>query len=114
MTRPIPNVLRRPRIVPIFPPVIISAAMTSVYIVMAVWMPVIDVPKSDATVGIDTFMTEVSRVMRNWPDASTPRTRAEPLTAPLDTVVPPDDMSLIMSANRGPTHVVGQRCRQQF
>src|SRR6478735_393179 len=33
---------------------------------MAVWMPVIVVSRSLATVAIDTFMTELSRVMRNW------------------------------------------------
>lgn len=44
--------------------------MTSVYRVMAVWMPVIVVPRSAATVAIDTFMTELSSVMRNWSPAS--------------------------------------------
>ena len=33
-------------------------------------MPVTVVPTSSATVAIDTFMTELSRVMRNWPAAS--------------------------------------------
>ena len=33
-------------------------------------MPVTVVPTSLATVAIDTFMTELSRVMRNWADAS--------------------------------------------
>ena len=50
--------------------------MTSVYRVMAVWMPVTVVPTSLATVAMDTFMTELSRVMRNWPVASVSSTSA--------------------------------------
>src|SRR6266516_4296628 len=37
-------------------------------------MPVTVVPTSLATVAIATFMTELSRVIRNWPDASVSRT----------------------------------------
>src|SRR3954468_2903309 len=37
---------------------------------MAVWMPVTSVPTSLATVAMATFITEVSRVIRNWPAAS--------------------------------------------
>ena len=37
---------------------------------MAVWMPVTSVPTSAATVAIDTFMTELSSVITNWPAAS--------------------------------------------
>jgi hypothetical protein len=33
-------------------------------------MPVTSVPTSSATVAIDTFMTELSSVMRNWPVAN--------------------------------------------
>jgi hypothetical protein len=33
--------------------------------VIAVWMPVTVVPTSFATVAIETFMTELSRVMTN-------------------------------------------------
>jgi hypothetical protein len=33
--------------------------------VIAVWMPVTVVPTSFATVAIDTFITELSRVIRN-------------------------------------------------
>ena len=40
---------------------------------MAVWMPVTVVPTSLATVAIETFMTEVSRAMRNWPAESVNR-----------------------------------------
>ncbi len=50
---------------PSLPPVIISVAITSVYRVMAVWMPVMVVPRSAATVAIDTFITELSSVIRN-------------------------------------------------
>ena len=46
---------------------------------IAVWMPVTVVPTSLATVAIDTFMTELSRVMRNWADASVRRTALAPL-----------------------------------
>src|SRR4051794_27743358 len=49
-------------------------AITSVYIVIAVWIPVTVVPTSLATVAIDTFMTELSSVMTNWPEASVNRT----------------------------------------
>ncbi len=51
------------------PPVIISAAITSVYRVIAVWIPVTSVPTSSATVAIATFITDVSSVMRNCPAA---------------------------------------------
>ncbi len=37
---------------------------------IAVWIPVTVVPRSSATVAIDTFMTELSNVIRNCPDAS--------------------------------------------
>ena len=47
-----PNVVVRLIIDPIFPPVIMSMAITSVYRVMAVWMPVMVVPTSAATVAI--------------------------------------------------------------
>ena len=41
---------------------------------MAVRMPVTVVPRSLATDLIETFMTDESRVMRNWPDARIRRT----------------------------------------
>ena len=56
---------------------IISVAITSVYSVIAVWMPVTVVPTSSATCAIDTFMTELSRVIRNCPDASVSSTTPE-------------------------------------
>ena len=74
---------------PILPPVSINVAITSVYRVMAVWMPVIVVPRSLATVAMDTFITELSRVMRNWPAASVGRTRPAPVAAarPMSSLV---------------------------
>ena len=41
---------------------------------IAVWIPVTVVPTSLATVAIDTFMTELSSVIRNCADASVSRT----------------------------------------
>ena len=55
---------------PILPPVIMNAAITNVYIVIAVWIPVTVVPTSLATVAMDTFITDVSSVMRNCAAAS--------------------------------------------
>ena len=76
------NARLRPMIWPILPPVIMNAAITSVYIVIAVWMPVTVVPTSLATVAIDTFITEVSSVIRNWAAASVTRTTdAAPCTS---------------------------------
>ena len=65
MTQPIANALFLPIIAPTLAPVIISAAITSVYAVIAPWMPVTVVPTSFATVAIETFITELSRVIRN-------------------------------------------------
>src|SRR3954469_15998698 len=81
MTQPIVNARLRPMIAPTFAPVIISDAMTSVYAVIAVWIPVTVVPTSCATVAIDTFITELSSVIRNWPAASVSRTMLVPLAA---------------------------------
>src|SRR6266540_1833514 len=41
-------------------------------------MPVTVVPTSSATVAIETFITELSSVIRNWPAASVSRTRVAP------------------------------------
>ena len=64
------NARLRPRISPTLPPVIISDAITSVYIVIAVWIPVTVVPRSLATVAIAVFITVVSSAITNWPAAS--------------------------------------------
>src|SRR5215470_17902410 len=81
MTQPIANARLRPMIWPILPPVIMNAAMTSVYMVIAVWMPVTVVPTSLATVAIDTFITDVSRVIRNWAEANVTSTMDAPVPA---------------------------------
>src|SRR3954470_2961670 len=81
MTEPIANARLRPMIWPILPPVIMNAAITSVYIVIAVWIPVTVVPTSCATVAIDTFITEVSSVIRNCADASVSKTLPDPFAA---------------------------------
>ena len=44
-------------------------------------MPVTVVPTSLATVAIETFITELSSVIRNWPEASVRRTMPEALAA---------------------------------
>ena len=49
---------------------IINDAITSVYSVIAVWIPVTVVPRSFATVAIAVFITVVSRAMTNCPAAS--------------------------------------------
>ncbi len=59
---------------PIRPPVIINDAITSVYIVIAVWIPVTVVSRSFATVAIDTFITDESRIITNCAAASVTRT----------------------------------------
>jgi hypothetical protein len=54
--------------------VIIKDAITSVYRVIAVWIPVTVVWTSLATVAIDTFITELSSVIKNCPAARVRRT----------------------------------------
>src|SRR5215213_2164452 len=85
MTHPITNARLRPMIDPTLPPVTINIDMTSVYRTIAVWMPVIVVPRSLATVAIETFMTEESSAIRNCAAQSVSRT-AEPAfcAAPAD------------------------------
>src|ERR687897_3204365 len=79
MMQQIANARLRPMIAPILAPVIISAAITSVYAVIAPWIPVTVVPTSFATVAIETFITELSSVIRNWPDASVSNTSVAPV-----------------------------------
>jgi hypothetical protein len=45
---------------------------------MAPWIPVTVVPTSFATVAIETFITELSSVIKNCPDASVSRTSVAP------------------------------------
>src|SRR4029450_7542197 len=54
---------------------------------MAAWMPVTVVPTSLATVAMDTFMTELSRVIRNCPAARVSRTSPVPLAGASGTRV---------------------------
>ena len=44
-------------------------------------MPVTVVPMSLATVAMETFITDMSRAMRNWPAASVKRMRPAPAAA---------------------------------
>src|SRR5262245_18578279 len=50
-------------------------------------MPLTVVSTSLATVAIDTFMTDVSRVITNWPAASVARTMPPPVAAARAVVV---------------------------
>lgn len=59
------NARLRPISAPTLPPGIMNIAITRVYAVMAPWIPVTVVPTSSATVAIETFMTELSRAIRN-------------------------------------------------
>ena len=54
---------------PSFAPVSISAAITSAYRVMAACTPWIEVLRSAVIWEIETFITLVSSVMTNWPEA---------------------------------------------
>ena len=55
------------------------------FICNQVWIPVTVVPTSLATVAIDTFMTELSSVIRNWAEASVSSTIPVPAAAPSPT-----------------------------
>src|SRR5262249_10768830 len=79
--QPIENARLRPIKAPILPPVIISAAITSAYRVIAVWTPVTVVFVSFATVAIATFITDVSSVIRNCAAQSVTRTSVGPAIA---------------------------------
>ncbi len=57
---------------------IIIVAITNVYRVIAVWIPVTVVPRSAATWAIDTFITELSSVIRNCAAANVRRTADVP------------------------------------
>ena len=89
---------------PILPPVIISDAITSVYKVIAVWMPVTVVPVSAATCRIETFITELSSVIKNWPEASTDSTKPLPATRPGEPVPLAVGVALVTCRDYGPRH----------
>ena len=61
---------------------------------IAVCTPVTVVPRSLATVAIDTFITDVSRVMRNWPVASVKRMRPAPAFAAPAAALPAEVVSV--------------------
>src|SRR5436190_16332796 len=65
MVRPIANVRLRPRMSPSLAPASISAAITSVYAVIASWTPAIVVSRSLTICEIDTFMTLLSSTITN-------------------------------------------------
>ncbi len=48
---------------------------------MALWMPVTVVSRSSATVAMETFITELSRAIRNWPAHSVRSTTPAPFAA---------------------------------
>src|SRR4051794_29891847 len=85
MKSPITKARLRPIIEPSFPPVTISIAMISVYSTIALWMPVTVVSRSFATVAIETFITELSSAIRNWPAHSVSSTT--PPAAPASSAV---------------------------
>ncbi len=90
----------RPISEPILPPGIISIAITSVYRVIAVWIPVTVVPTSLATVAMATFMTEVSRVIRNCADARVRSTPPVFCFAPLTARDDSREAALTLGAGR--------------
>ncbi|GAA4408505.1 hypothetical protein GCM10023168_26010 [Fodinibacter luteus] len=55
---------------------------------IAVWMPVTSVPTSAATVAMETFMTELSSVMRNCAAARVASTPAEAAAAVAGALAP--------------------------
>ena len=71
---------------PTLPPVIMKDAITSVYSVIASWIPVTSVPTSLATVAIAVFITVISRAMTNCADANVSSTKPEALAAAEDAV----------------------------
>jgi len=82
--------------------VIINDAITSVYRVIAVWMPTTVVPRSFATVAIDTFMTDESRTITNCAAA---RVTSTAFAAPVPECV----VSVMGSARaRGAARSVGR------
>ena len=90
--RPIQNARLAPQRSPSLPPRSMNAAMTSVYMVMAVCMPTMVVLRSAATCEIDTFITVVSSTMMNWAAASmpmTPQPAVFSIGAALSVIAPP-------------------------
>ena len=79
-----------------------SDAITSVNMVIAVWMPVTVVFRSLATVAIDTFITDASRIITNCAAASVTSTAcAAPLPAPAVDVEPVPWLSIATVSTPG-------------
>src|SRR3954452_15367781 len=66
---PSPNARSRPRMSPSFAPTSMNAAITSVYIVIALCTPVTVVFRSTTICEMETFITLESSTMMNWADA---------------------------------------------
>ena len=89
--------------------------MTSVYSVIAVCTPCTVVPRSSATVAMETFMTDESRAMRNWPAASVKRISPAPaFTAAAAPPAPdvPDVVPFAISPPQGTPANANQRYPQ--
>ena len=78
---PIQNARFAPQRSPILPPISMNAAITNVYIVIAVCRPTTVVFRSATTCVIDTFITVVSSTMTNWAVARIPATPQPTFTA---------------------------------
>jgi hypothetical protein len=65
---------------------------------MAVWIPVIVVPRSLATVAIETFITEESNAIRNWAAQSVIRT----LEAAFCATDPSEGVDMLCTLERAP------------
>ena len=102
MTQPMEKARLRPIMPPILPPRIMRLAMTSVYSVIAVCTPCTVVPRSSATVAMETFMTDESRAMRNWPAARVKRISPAPAAAAAATLPVPAAPDVVFSAIQFP------------
>ena len=92
---------------------------------IAVWIPVTVVPTSLATVAIETFITELSRVIKNWPAASVTSTIADAFASCVVSATPstyprrcvprhrrtPLSMVCRVAAVEGPPGLRGDECR---
>src|SRR5829696_3087294 len=76
---------------------------------MAVWMPVTVVPMSSATVAIETFMTELSRVIRNCDDDSVSSTTPD-AAAPAAADAPGTWLAACSCAMNPPSPSPGPDC----
>ena len=67
--RPMAKIRSRPNMSPSFAPTSMKAAITSVYIVIALCTPVTVVFRSSTICEIETFITLESSTIMNWADA---------------------------------------------